>query len=337
MTHRMLRIAAEAAIRVSRADEGAVLFVWEALHHIGGAQLLALPILLDVRLALVSRFSASRFWRQAADAGATHVHYLGGILQMLLSQPASDLDRSHGVRVAWGGGCPAGAFEAVRRRFGVEIYECYGMTETSSIASVADGTEGGVVGRALPWFDISIRNEDDEPVPAGERGEITIGSLLPGAIFRGYYRDEDATRRALQGGLMRTGDVGSLDERGVLRFHGRLTESLRCRGENVSAWEVEHVVAEHPLVEEAAVVGVDAEVGEQEIKLFVTPVAGAGIDPGALVDWLRPRLAKYQIPRYVEVVGSFEHTSSQRIRKHLLSRSVEGVWDRDRQPTPGII
>ncbi|MFT4215513.1 MAG: AMP-binding protein [Microbacterium sp.] len=328
VTHRMLSIAAEATCRVSRADDGAVFFVWEALHHIGGAQLLVLPLLRDVRLAMVARFSASAFWHQAATAGATHIHYLGGILQMLLAQPPSDTDRSHGVRVAWGGGCPAAAFTAARERFGIEIYECYGMTETSSIASVADGDEGGVIGRALPWFDISIRNEHDESVAAGERGEITIGALVDGALFSGYYRDAEATRKALRGGLLRTGDLGSLDGRGVLRFHGRLTENVRCRGENVSAWEVEHVVTEHPLVEEAAVIGVEAEIGEQEIKLFVKPVDDAQIDPAALVNWLQPRLAKYQLPRYVEVVADFDRTSSQRIRKHLLRRSVQGAWDR---------
>ncbi|MFT4029288.1 MAG: AMP-binding protein [Protaetiibacter sp.] len=331
VTHRMLRIAAEGTLRVSRADDGAVFFVWEALYHVGGAQLLVLPLLRDVRLAMVARFSASTFWRQAAEAGATHIHYLGGILQMLLAQPASDADRSHGVRVAWGGGCPTAVFEAVRRRFGLEIYECYGMTETSSIASVADGSEGGVIGRALPWFDISVRNERDEIVAAGERGEITIGARLDGALFGGYYHDAEATRKALRGGLMRTGDLGSFDHRGVLRFHGRLTENLRCRGENVSAWEVEHVVTEHPLVEEAAVIGVEAEIGEQEIKLFVKPMEGVRLDPAALVAWLQPRLAKYQLPRYVEIVADFEHTPSQRIRKHLLNPSTHGVWDRQQQ------
>lgn len=332
VTHAMVRIAAEAAIRVSRAEDGSVLFLWEPLYHVGGAQLLMLPVLRDLTLAMVGRFSASRFWQQARDARATHIHYLGGILQMLLAQAPSDLDRTHGVRVAWGGGCSAATFAGVKERFGVEVYECYGMTETSSIASVADGTEGGVIGRELPWLDITIRDTQDTVLPTGERGEITIATRLPGAIFTGYYRNPEATKTALRGGLLRTGDLGSMDERGVLTFHGRLTDSLRCRGENVSAWEIEHVVNEHPLVAEAAVIGVDAEIGEQDIKLFVKQTEGAGLAPAELIEWLQPRLARYQLPRYIEFVHDFEHTPSQRVKKSLLRASTQDSWDRETQP-----
>lgn len=73
--------------------------------HIGGAQLVILPIIENVTLAMVDRFSAGTFWSQVRRSGATHIHYLGGILQILLKQPESDLDRQHSVRIAWGGGC----------------------------------------------------------------------------------------------------------------------------------------------------------------------------------------------------------------------------------------
>lgn len=330
VTHRMLRIAAEGALVTSDGGDGDVYFLWEPLYHVGGAQVLLLPLLRDVRLALVARFSASRFWRQAREAGATHVHYLGGILQMLLAQEPTEADRAHGVRVAWGGGCASGTFQAVRERFGVEVRECYGMTEGSSIATASDGSRGGTIGRALPWFTVTVRDEQDRVLPAGERGEIVIESSLPGAIFAEYARNPEATAEALRGGRLHTGDLGSYDERGELTFHGRLTESLRCRGENVSAWEVEHVVTSHPDVEEAAVIGVAASIGEQEIKLFVKLREGAVVSPGELSEWLAPRLAKYQRPRYIAVVDDFERTPSQRIRKHLLSTSTDDVWDRER-------
>ncbi|RGE24260.1 class I adenylate-forming enzyme family protein [Leucobacter sp. wl10] len=331
VTHRMLRIAAEGALVASDGGDGSVYFLWEPLYHVGGAQVLLLPLLRDVRLALVSRFSASRFWRQAREAGATHIHYLGGILQMLLAQDPAQTDRAHGVRVAWGGGCAAGTFEAVRERFGVEIRECYGMTEGSSIATATDGNRAGSIGRALPWFTVTVRDGEDRALPPGERGEIVIESELPGAIFAEYYRNPDATANALRGGALHTGDLGSLDADGELTFHGRLTESLRCRGENVSAWEVEHVVVSHPDVEEAAVIGVAAAVGEQDIKLFAKPRKGASIGPAELSEWLEPRLARYQRPRYIAVVDSFERTPSQRIRKHLLSAATDDIWDRERR------
>ena len=104
VSHRMLRLAAEGVGRVSAAKSGEVFFVWEPLYHIGGAQLLPLPMIRYVTLAMVDRFSASRFWSQVKAEGATHIHHLGGILQILLKQPEGPLDRSHGARISWGGG-----------------------------------------------------------------------------------------------------------------------------------------------------------------------------------------------------------------------------------------
>ncbi len=107
-----------------------------------------------------------------------------------------------------------------------------------------------------------------------------------------------------------------------------MTDSARVRGQNVSAWEVEHVAAQHPSVEDCAMIAVPAEIGEQEIALFVQPKPGAEIDPAGLSTWLQARLAEYQTPRYLTVVESFERTPSQRIMKHRLPRDLAGAWDR---------
>src|SRR5581483_1261155 len=104
----------------------------------------------DVRLEMTRRFSASRFWEQVRAAGATHIHFLGGILQMLLKQPPSPLDRQHGVRIAWGGGCPREVWLDFEPRFGVEIRECYGMTECSSVTTYNDRGVVGSVGHPVP-------------------------------------------------------------------------------------------------------------------------------------------------------------------------------------------
>ncbi len=328
VSHRMLRLAAEGVALVSDAQPGEVLFVWEPLYHIGGAQLLPLPMIRDITLAMVDRFSASRFWSQVKAEGASHVHYLGGILQILLKQPVSALDREHGVRIAWGGGCPPDIWPQFRDRFGVEIRECYGMTEASSITTFNDSGTVGSVGRPMPWFEVRLLAADGSDVPVGERGEIVIRTSLPGAIFPGYLDNPEATGRALRDGAMHTGDLGSWDAEGNLYFHGRMTDSVRCKGENVSAWEVEHVAAEHEAVEDCAMIGVAADVGEQDIKLFVKPRDGASVDAALLSAWLGSRLAPYQNPRYIAVVDDFERTASQRIMKHKLSPRLDDCWDR---------
>jgi len=335
LTHQMLRLAGEAVALVAVPRPGDVFFVWEPLYHIGGAQLLVLPLIRNVTLAMVDRFSARRFWRQVRASGATHIHYLGGVLQLLLTQPPGPDDRDHGVRIAWGGGCPKQTWQSFEGRFGVEIRECYGMTEASSITTFTGTRAVGTVGRPVPWFQVEICDARGRPVAPGERGEIVVRSRRDGAIFPGYFRDPDATARALRDDALYTGDIGSFDGDGNLIFHGRLSDSVRCRGENVSAWEVEHVAAAHADVEACAMIGVATEVGEQDIKLFVQLKPGARVDEAGLSAWLDARLASYQRPRYIAFVRAFERTPSQRIKKHRLSRETASCWDRVAQERQG--
>jgi crotonobetaine/carnitine-CoA ligase len=328
VSHRMLRLSGEAVALVSAARAGDVMFMWEPLYHIGGAQMIVLPLIRDVTLALVEQFSASRFWSQVRAYGASHIHFLGGILQILLKQPPSALDRMYGARIAWGGGCPREIWLAFEQRFGVQIRECYGMTECSSITTYNDNGAVGSVGRPAPWFNVELIAPSGEPVANGERGEIVVRTTLPGAITRGYLSNPEATAHALRGDAFHTGDLGSFDAAGNMYFHGRMTDNVRVRGENVSALEVEQIVSKHPAVEDCAMIGVAAEIGEQDIKLFVKRRAGAALEPQELSDWLAERLAPYQNPRYIVMVDDFERTASQRIMKHKLQVVAGATWDR---------
>src|SRR5262249_48036219 len=124
-----------------------------------------------------------------------------------------------------------------------------------------------------------------------------------------------------------TGDVGSWDGHGNMYFHGRLGDSVRVRGENVAAAEVEEVVRQHPAVEDCAMIGVTAAIGEAEIKLFVALKRGTQLAADELGDWLSSRLSRFQRPRYIAMVEEFERTPSQRIIKHKLSKGTEDAWD----------
>jgi crotonobetaine/carnitine-CoA ligase len=328
VSHRMLRLSGEAVALVSAVQAGDVMFMWEPLYHIGGAQMIVLPLIRAVTLAMVEHFSASRFWQQVSTYGATHIHFLGGILQILLKQPPSELHRTHGARIAWGGGCPREIWRPFEQRFGTQVRECYGMTECSSITTYNDNGTVGSVGRPVPWFDVDLSGPSGATVPTGERGEIVVRSSLPGAITRGYLSNPEATARALRGDGFHTGDLGSFDADGNMYFHGRMTDNVRVRGENVSAMEVEQVAAKHPAVEDCAMIGVAAEIGEQEIKLFVKPRPAATLSAPELSAWLADRLAPYQNPRYIVIVDDFERTASQRIMKQRLATHPAAVWER---------
>ena len=330
VTDKMLRASGAASAMAADVRPGDVMYVWEPLYHVGGIQVLVLALEHDVTIALGGRFSASGFWREVRRSGATQIHFLGGILQMLLAQPVRPDDHDHPVRVAWGGGAPADVWRKFERRFGVQVRENYGMTEASSLTSINADARFGTVGRPAPWFEVGIAGEDGSPPDAGARGEIIVREREPGLITPGYFRDPEATARAIRDGWLHTGDLGWLDEQGHLHFCGRLKDCVRHRGENVSAWEIERVVERLDDVEECAVVGVPAEVGEEDIKLFVKARPGVMLNPDAVFAWCAQHLAHFQVPCYLAVVDTFEKTGTQRIRKETLPRTTVGCCVRDR-------
>ncbi|MBO0890567.1 MAG: AMP-binding protein [Acidothermales bacterium] len=326
VTDRMLRAAALGAAITSTPRDGDVFLLWEPLCHVGGAQVLLLPLLRPVGIAMVERFSVSRFWGQAAALGATHIHHLGGILPMLLSRPPHDAERRHRVRVSWGGGMTAQAWHAAEKRFGITVRECYGMTEASSISTYNDvGAEHGI-GRAVPYFDVQVHDDAGNEVPHGTTGEIVLRQRVQGLVTPGYLDDPEATRAAWRDGWWRTGDAGRVLD-GSLHYAGRLRDSLRHRGENVSAWEVESVVNTHPAVAESALVGVPAPGGEQDLLLFVLPAVDRRVDPARLLSWCADRLASYQVPRYVRTIERFPRTASERVAKTRLPRDLDHCYD----------
>ena len=328
VTHMMLELAAKSVGICADARPGDTFYMWEPFYHIGGAQVLLLPLFTDISLSIRSRFSASRFWQDVRQTGATHIHHLGGIIQLLLKQQPGPQDRDHKVRVAWGGGCAPEAWRPFEQRFGVEIRECYGMTEASSLTTCNLEGVVGSIGRPMPWFDVRLKGADGHEVGAGEGpGEIVVTTTLPGAIFDGYYEAPEATARALRPDGFHTGDLGSMDENGMLYFHGRTGDSLRCRGENVSAWEVEGAANRHPAVEDSAMVGVPAKIGENDIHLFVRLRPGSETTATELAAWLDTELAPFQRPRFLTFVADFPRTASQRIQKHLL-KDLPPRWER---------
>ncbi len=335
VTHRMLQAATQAVLLLAELRDGDRMIVWEPFFHIGGSQLILIPLLHRITLSLVERFSASRFWEQVRTTGASQFHYLGSVLPALLKQPPRSDDRDHGARIGWGGGCPRDIWRELEARFAFTIRECYGMTETSSIVSCNFTGKLGSVGRALPWFEMGIVDDGGRPAEPGEPGEIVVRERAPGMLFKGYFRNPEASAAALREDWMHTGDLGSVDGDGDFYFHGRMTDSLRHRGENVSAFEVEHVVRQHRDVEECAVIGVPGELGEQDIKLFAKARPGRGLDLEELAGWCAGRLAVFQLPRYFVAVEGFEKTASERIMKHALSRRTDDAWDRLAPARPG--
>jgi crotonobetaine/carnitine-CoA ligase len=324
---RHLRAGAQAMLRLTEAGPGDVFLFWEQLHHGAGVAVALGALMAGFRLAMVERFSASTFWDDARACGATHVHYLGSVVPMLMKQAARSDDRDHPVRMAWGGGCPRHLCQALSERFDVQVREGYGLTELLTFVTINCGGPPGSIGRPLDEYELALSDEDGNMVAEGLTGEITLRARVPGLQFLGYFRSPEQTAASLREGWFLTGDLATQDSDGWLFYEGRRKDMLRRRGINVSAWEVEQVFASHPDIEEVALIGVDAELGDDELKLFVRLREDCQLDPLAILRWAEPQLAYFQVPRYLEFINEFPKTPTLRIQKKDLSRSTAGVWD----------
>lgn len=330
VSDKMLQAAGWAAARLADVRAGDVLYLWEPIYHIGGCEVLILALLERVTLGLVERLSISRFWDDARRFGATHIHFFGGVLPLLLKEPPSPADRDHKVRIAWGGGCPAPMWKPFQERFGLRIRECYGMTEASSFTTLNTAEKFGSVGTPLPYFEVRIADDSGAFLGPNQRGEIWVRAKESGVVMKEYFRNPEAAAATLVDGWLRTGDFGYCDEEGFFYYAGRKKDSLRRRGENISAWEVERVLNQHPDIAESAVVGVDNDIADQDVKAFIRLKPGHDLDPLALIKWCEPRMARFQIPRYVAFIDQFPKTPTERIRKELLSRANDDCWDLER-------
>jgi crotonobetaine/carnitine-CoA ligase len=327
---RALRAGPIALLHLNEARQGDTFLYWEAMHHGAGVAVLIAAVMRRLTLGMVERFSASRFWSDAKAMGAARVHYLGSVLPMVLKQPAGPDDRSHGIPIAWGGGCPTEIWRPFEQRFGVTIREGYGLSELITFTTLNMTGKVGSIGSVMSWYEAAVMDAAGSELPRGEVGELCFRATEPGLHFLGYFRNAKATAESLRDGWFRSGDLARMDAEGDLFFLGRAKDSVRRRGINISAWEVERVILEHPDVEECALVGVPSEIGEDELKIFIRAAAGAVIDPAGLHAWCRPRMPRFQLPRYIALVEDFPRTPTQRIRKLELSKGVAECWDAER-------
>ena len=290
-------------------------------------------------LVVAERFSASRFWEQVREAEATVVNFIGMMMPVLAKQPESPLDRSNTVRLFYGSPAFAPEFlQGFQERFGTDIIVGFGMTETcyGSIEKIGDRRRANSSGQPRRHPDdgfvnqIRIVDDDGKPVETGQPGEITIKNP---ALMPGYWRNEEQTGLALREGWLHTGDLGWLDEDGFLYFVDRKKDVIRRRGENISSQEVEDVIKRHPTVLDCAVIAVPSELGEDEVKAYVTPRPPAVVDAETIVRWCAENLAYFKVPRYVEVREELPRTPSLRVRKDLLRQEredlVAGCFDRE--------
>ncbi len=286
-------------------------------------------IALDAKLALAERFSASRFWDDCRRYEAVEFNALGAIIPILMKQPPLPSDREHQVRVVLSAACPASVWREFEQRFGVRIVEFYGMVDAPGLL-LNDVGRVGSMGRPIGTAEFRVVDESDEPLPPGKVGELVFRQ--PKGQLAHYHNLPTATAEAYRGGWFHSGDLAKTDEEGFFYFCGRKKASIRRRGENISAWEIETVINQHPAVLESAAYAVPSELGEDEVKVGVVLRPGVTLAPEDLLDFCQNRMAYYALPRYVEFLDELPKTGTHRIQYETLrKRGVTGsVWDREK-------
>jgi long-chain acyl-CoA synthetase len=215
---------------------------------------------------------------------------------------------------------PATLREAFHARFGIELLEAYGMTETSLAiaANTPQKHKPGSVGTAIPGMEIRIVDEAGDLVPQGQEGEIRVKGAM---IMKGYNNLPEETAAVLTAdGYFKTGDLGRLDADGFLFITGRKKDLIIVAGEKAAPREIEEVLMSHPAVAEAAVVGrKDATRGEVVVA-FVIAKEGAGPTPEELREFCRQKgLSQWKVPREVRIVSEFPRSPTGKVLKRELA------------------
>ncbi|MGC9325308.1 MAG: AMP-binding protein, partial [Desulfomonilia bacterium] len=268
-------------------------------------------------VGLSKRFSAKKFWDEVWQSKATIFNTIGAIIPILMRTPPSPHEKDHRVTHVMSAGCPADLWESFEKRFNVTIWEGYAAIDGSGlIMNFGDGPKGSL-GRPVTSV-IRIIDEHGKDVPVGTPGELLFQVPPDKKSTVEYYKNPKANQEKTRGEWEYTGDLVYQDENGFLYFVGRCTDSMRHRGENVSAFDVEQAILKHPSVMEAAVYAVPSEMTEDEIMASVRLVDGEELTPPELLSFLKDRLAKFAIPRYIRMVKDFPRTETFRIKKNEL-------------------
>ncbi len=284
-------------------------------------------------------WSASAFLDRVRKFGATIVDPFIGMAATLLRTPERPDDADNPARLSisgYGGADPNSLAlrRAYEKRFGVRTLQPYGQTEAGGFVTAefeSEPVKPGSSGKLRGWFDVIIADEAGSELPQGEVGEILVRPRAPHMMAHGYLNRAEETLRNWRDLWVHTGDRGYFDQDGDLFFVGRLAHFLRKGGELVSVAEVEEVVAALPGVRAVAVVAVPSELGEDEIKCCIEPEGDAKVDPADVIALCSRKLARFKVPRYVELVDALPRSAAKGEidRPELRRRGVAQCFDRD--------
>ncbi len=293
------------------------------LYHVGALDLTTTTLIAAGATTVIHRlFDAAAVVDEIERSRVTTVWLAPAMVNAIMALPDIETRELSSVRVIINGGekMPIPLIERLQRTFPSAWFaDAYGLTESVSGDTFLDRdsmiTKLGSVGRPCLYLELEVWDDGGKPVPAGGRGEVVLRGPK---VFKGYWRDPDATEAAFAGGWFHTGDIGVLDDDGYLFIVDRLKDMILSGGENIAGSEVERVLYEHAAVLEVAVVGrPDPKWGEVPVAFVaLRPHVNATADE--LIEHCRGQLAKFKVPKAVVFVDALPRNPSGKVLKREL-------------------
>lgn len=276
-------------------------------------------------IVLLKSFSSSSFWNSVKKFNPTVSSLVATVIKILLECPKHPYEKKHSLRQAgYGLFVTHQDLLSFQERFGIKLFQWYGMTETITTNIVTPLYEDmpvdpntGIValGKAGLGHEIRIVNAEGNEAQPGEIGEILVKSP---SLMKGYFKNPEATNETIQNGWLHTGDNGYYNDEGFIWFVDRNNDMIKRAGENISSIEVENVLSDHPAIQDCAVIGEPDILREEAVIAYIKLHDGAEVDGETLLKYCSEHLSYFKVPQEIRFIDEFPRTSIGKIQKNLL-------------------
>jgi long-chain acyl-CoA synthetase len=305
---------------LAEAEDDVVLLVLPLFHIYAMNVILGLTMREGATAALVERFDPQETLELVQRHRCTILFGAPPMFFAWLALPAGEKPDLSSVRVAVSGAArlPGEILQGFRDRFGITIWEGYGLTETAPALTsnaLGDEAKANSIGLPLPGVEIRLVDEHDEDVFEDDAGEIVVRGPN---VFAGYWNRPDETEGVIRDGWFHTGDVAYRDDDGYLFIVDRKKDLVIVSGFNVFPKEVEDAIVAHPAVAEAAVTGVPDERTGEAVKASVVLEPGRTLTEEGLLDHLQHTLARFKLPKVVEFLDELPKLQTGKVLRRAL-------------------
>ena len=314
-----------------------VVFTCLPLFHSNAMVMGVYPAMIQgAKVVVEEKYSASNFWKWMKDFKITKFNLVGVMSYFMWNAPVVPEEKEHEVKLVLGSPAPHDIIEDFMERFGIKFMEGYGLTEVGQCTFMRPGEpfRVGSCGKESPGYEIKIVNPDtDEELPPDTPGELVLRPRIPNICLHYYHKMPEKTVSDFRNFWFHTGDLCRKDDDGYIFFMDRVKDYIRRRGENISSFEVENMVSSHPKINEAAAIAVkvdeEGRYSEDEVMIVIVKEEGKNLDPKEIIEFLKPIMPKFMIPRFIKFRKSLPKTPTNRVQKAKLRE--EGVtadtWD----------